>query len=562
MKNLNYDVLMQINSDIYKNLEKYIRAKKIKEELFNKIPLQYPPFLLDEESTAFNMWLMCDYKDEKGKTVIDKYLYDNFLISSIEKEVLIAKKKSYPSLYEILEIKNEIIVAKNAFTADIVEILEPSAKRILKEGDNFLARVDNVLSYNIFSGEITYAPKSVVPYFIKEVLYDFNYELSKDFSLSFSNYVKTNCLRFYDMFYMNAYEHFNASKEDALSIYEDIEEFQSYTVSKRDSNISEKYISKLFEIYDYYLKPEELSLRDINKVDLIKLFRDAIYDGFIVSSESFLLYLDALTEYVIFKSNQTIDFTHSLQQIRKIRENRFEFINEIHTEDSYFYKDNYLVSKLSELDTTINDDFIKDFDVYLIYLISNPLTLTDKKQNVRKADKLILMDYMFGLYEIGDYFKSSIDVLDIFRTLGLSLAVLEIKDNKLTASDIVEDYLILTQEEKMQIMLSEIFKIDFIRTCFSIDIKKAEYLKDLSIKILTKIMRYPMSLEDLYEEFKFEKQVSSFLYILNLIGLIEINDRKKLLLTPIGKVCLPFINQWDKRKMDNILIFTPKKSDN
>jgi len=52
------------------------------------------------------------------------------------------------------------------------------------------------------------------------------------------------------------------------------------------------------------------------------------------------------------------------------------------------------------------------------------------------------------------------------------------------------------------------------------------------------------------------------LYILNLIGLIEINDRKKLLLTPIGKVCLPFINQWDKRKMDNILIFTPKKSDN
>lgn len=562
MKNLNYDVLMQINSDIYKNLEKYIRAKKIKEELFNKIPLQYPPFLLDEESTAFNMWLMCDYKDEKGKTVIDKYLYDNFLISSIEKEVLIAKKKSYPSLYEILEIKNEIIVAKNAFTADIVEILEPSAKRILKEGDNFLARVDNVLSYNIFSGEITYAPKSVVPYFIKEVLYDFNYELSKDFSLSFSNYVKTNCLRFYDMFYMNAYEHFNASKEDALSIYEDIEEFQSYIVSKRDSNISEKYISKLFEIYDYYLKPEELSLRDINKVDLIKLFRDAIYDGFIVSSESFLLYLDALTEYVIFKSNQTIDFTHSLQQIRKIRENRFEFINEIHTEDSYFYKDNYLVSKLSELDTTINDDFIKDFDVYLIYLISNPLTLTDKKQNVRKADKLILMDYMFGLYEIGDYFKSSIDVLDIFRTLGLSLAVLEIKDNKLTASDIVEDYLILTQEEKMQIMLSEIFKIDFIRTCFSIDIKKAEYLKDLSIKILTKIMRYPMSLEDLYEEFKFEKQVSSFLYILNLIGLIEINDRKKLLLTPIGKVCLPFINQWDKRKMDNILIFTPKKSDN
>lgn len=562
MKNLNYDVLMQINSDIYKNLEKYIRAKKIKEELYNKIPLQYPSFLLDEESTAFNMWLMCDYKDEKGKTVIDKYLYDNFLISSIEKEVLIAKKKSYPSLYEILEIKNEIIVAKNAFTADIVEILEPSANRILKEGDNFLARVDNVLSYNIFSGEITYAPKSVVPYFIKEVLYDFNYELSKDFSLSFSNYVKTNCLRFYDMFYMNAYEHFNASKEDALSIYEDIEEFQSYTVSKRDSNISEKYISKLFEIYDYYLKPEELSLRDINKVDLIKLFRDAIYDGFIVSSESFLLYLDALTEYVIFKSNQTIDFTHSLQQIRKIRENRFEFINEIHTEDSYFYKDNYLVSKLSELDTTINDDFIKDFDVYLIYLISNPLTLTDKKQNVRKADKLILIDYMFGLYEIGDYFKSSIDVLDIFRTLGLSLAVLEIKDNKLTASDIVEDYLILTQEEKMQIMLSEIFKIDFIRTCFSIDIKKAEYLKDLSIKILTKIMRYPMSLEELYEEFKFEKQVSSFLYIINLIGLIEINDRKKLLLTPIGKVCLPFINQWDKRKMDNILIFTPKKSDN
>ncbi len=562
MKNLNYDVLMQINSDIYKNLEKYIRAKKIKEELFNKIPLQYPPFLLDEESTAFNMWLMCDYKDEKGKTVIDKYLYDNFLISSIEKEVLIAKKKSYPSLYEILEIKNEIIVAKNAFTADIVEILEPSAKRILKEGDNFLARVDNVLSYNIFSGEITYAPKSVVPYFIKEVLYDFNYELSKDFSLSFSNYVKTNCLRFYDMFYMNAYEHFNASKEDALSIYEDIEEFQSYIVSKRDSNISEKYISKLFEIYDYYLKPEELSLRDINKVDLIKLFRDAIYDGFIVSSESFLLYLDALTEYVIFKSNQTIDFTLSLQQIRKIRENRFEFINEIHTEDSYFYKDNYLVSKLSELDTTINDDFIKDFDVYLIYLISNPLTLTDKKQNVRKADKLILMDYMFGLYEINDYFKSSIDVLDIFKTLGLSLAVLEIKDNKLTASDIVEDYLILTQEEKMQIMLSEIFKIDFIRTCFSIDIKKAEYLKDLSIKILTKIMRYPMSLEELYEEFKFEKQVSSFLYIINLIALIEINDRKKLLLTPIGKVCLPFINQWDKRKMDNILIFTPKKSDN
>jgi hypothetical protein len=73
----------------------------------------------------------------------------------------------------------------------------------------------------------------VVPYFIKEVLYDFNYELSKDFSLSFSDYVKNNCFRFYDMFYMNAYEHFNSSNEEALFIYEDIEEFQSYIEAKK-----------------------------------------------------------------------------------------------------------------------------------------------------------------------------------------------------------------------------------------------------------------------------------------------------------------------------------------
>jgi hypothetical protein len=140
----------------------------------------------------------------------------------------------------------------------------------------------------------------------------------------------------------------------------------------------------LFEIYEYYLKPEDLSLRDLNKVDLIKLFKDAIYEGFIVSSESFLLYLNVLTEYVMFKSSQTKDFSNSLKQIKIIRENRFDFIKDIHVEDSYFYKDNYLISKLSKLDLTISDDFIKDFDVYLIYLISNPLTLTDKKQKIKK----------------------------------------------------------------------------------------------------------------------------------------------------------------------------------
>jgi hypothetical protein len=78
MKNLNYDVLVQINSDIYHNLEKYISVKKIRDELYKKVALMYPLSLLDEESTAFNMWLICDYKDEEGKTVIDKYIVDNF----------------------------------------------------------------------------------------------------------------------------------------------------------------------------------------------------------------------------------------------------------------------------------------------------------------------------------------------------------------------------------------------------------------------------------------------------------------------------------------------------
>jgi len=561
MKNLNYDVLMQINNDIYQNLEKYISIKKIRDELYNKVMLIYPLSLLDEGSTAFNLWLICDYKDEEGKTVIDKYLEDNFLINSIEKEILTAKKMSYPSLYEILEIKNEIIIANNVFTAEVIEILEPSGKQILKTGDYFLARIDNVLKRNLFSGEIIYAPKSVVPYFIKEVLYDFNYELSKDFSLSFSDYVKNNYFRFYDMFYMNAYEHFNPSKEDALSIYEDIEEFQNYIKLKRDPSISEKYINKLFEIYEYYLDPEDLSLRDLNKVDLIGFFKDAINEGFIISSESFSLYLEVLTEYIMFKSTQTKDFSNSLKQIKMIRENRFDFIKEIPIEDSYFCKDTYLISKLSKLDLTISDDFIKDFDVFLIYLISNPLSLTEKKKKIKKADKLVLLDSMFGSYEISDDLKLNFDVLDVFKVLGLSLEVLEIKNNQLVPSNIVEDYLILTEEEKIQVILSEIFKIDFIRTLFPIDLKKAEYLKDLFIKILNNLVRYPLPLEELIHQFTlYDKELSAFLYILHLIGLIKFDGKNKLILTSIGKVCLPFINQWDRRKMDNILIFTPKKS--
>ena len=115
----------------------------------------------------------------------------------------------------------------------------------------------------------------------------------------------------------------------------------------------------------------------------------------------------------------------------------------------------------------------------------------------------------------------------------------------------------------MQVILSEIFKIDFIRNLFPVDIKKAEYLKDLFIKILNEFVRSPVSLVDLSDQYALsDKELSTFLYILHLIGLIEFNEKKKLIITPIGKVCLPFINQWDKRKMDNILIFTPKKSDN
>jgi hypothetical protein len=80
---------------------------------------------------------------------------------------------------------------------------------------------------------------------------------------------------------------------------------------------------------------------------------------------------------------------------------------------------------------------------------------------------------MFGLYEISDFSKLNLDILDIFKILGLSLEILEIKENQLVPSDIVEDYLILTQEEKMQVILSEIFKIDFIRNLFPVDIKKS-----------------------------------------------------------------------------------------
>ncbi|MDG2830066.1 hypothetical protein P7M08_24225, partial [Vibrio parahaemolyticus] len=254
-----------------------------------------------------------------------------------------------------------------------------------------------------------------------------------------------NCFKFYDLFYINVYEHFDPSEEDISSIYDDIEEFQNYLYYKKDPLLTDKYINKLLELYDYYLSPEDLSLRDLNRIDLNELFLNTIYDGFISSSETFSLYLDVLTEYILFKENQTNDFHDSLEQIKQIRENRFDFIREINKGESHFYKDKYLVSKLNEFDLTFNDDFIKDFDVFLIYLISNNLSLTDKKQKIKKSDKMILIENLFKTYEFNDLYSST-DIIDIFKALGLSLNIIEINDNKLIPSNIVEDYLILSNE--------------------------------------------------------------------------------------------------------------------
>ncbi|MDG2830267.1 hypothetical protein P7M08_25290, partial [Vibrio parahaemolyticus] len=160
---------MQINSDIYYDLDKYIDKKNIRKVLFNKVSIEYPVITLDKENTIFNLWLICDYKNEKGETLIDEYLNERRIINNLEREILIQKKKSYPSLYEILNIVNDKIVAKNLFTTETIEILEPSAKRILKQGDCFIARIENILGHNIFSGQLIYTPKSVIPYFIKEV---------------------------------------------------------------------------------------------------------------------------------------------------------------------------------------------------------------------------------------------------------------------------------------------------------------------------------------------------------------------------------------------------------
>ncbi|MBC7087471.1 MAG: hypothetical protein H5T96_03155 [Tissierellales bacterium] len=557
MKELNYDFLMQINSDIYYDLDKYIDKKNIRKVLFNKVSIEYPVITLDKENTIFNLWLICDYKNEKGETLIDEYLNERRIINNLEREILIQKKKSYPSLYEILNIVNDKIVAKNLFTTETIEILEPSAKRILKQGDCFIARIENILGHNIFSGQLIYTPKSVIPYFIKEVFYDYNYELSKDFSLSFQDYVKDNCFKFYDLFYINVYEHFDPSEEDISSIYDDIEEFQNYLYYKKDPLLTDKYINKLLELYDYYLSPEDLSLRDLNRIDLNELFLNTIYDGFISSSETFSLYLDVLTEYILFKENQTNDFHDSLEQIKQIRENRFDFIREINKGESHFYKDKYLVSKLNEFDLTFNDDFIKDFDVFLIYLISNNLSLTDKKQKIKKSDKMILIENLFKTYEFNDLYSSA-DIIDIFKALGLSLNIIEINDNKLIPSNIVEDYLILSNEEKMQVLLSEIFKIDFISSILNIDIKNAEKSKELLLKLMAKLMRNPMPLKLIIDEIAvLKKELSTLIYILYTIGLVDLKNNN-LTLTRLGKICFPFINQWSRRKMDNILIFTLK----
>ena len=555
MSSINTKEVKQLEFDVTKKLFTYIYANIDLNKVIEELDKDYSYFYDADNNIAFNIWLSLDYIYKDEKTFTEIFLEDKVDSLSIEeKKILGERKDSYLSLFKIVKFDGKHTLIKDLLTQEDFYLLEPELPNIIKEGAYVFSRIGKSFDNYNFIGDINYLPSSCKYNFIKGVLKDFNITRKFQEKLTMKEYLKRFGLNLYKIYDRVLFDSLDIKETLDLFRIDDLEElgeFEDYLSLIMDEEEMEIHLSNLSDLVPFYFASEYASLNNLLDIDIDDIILASIDNAIIVSRKDLMTFIDTLKLYFGFLSNKSNDYYDLFNQIDEISKSPFKYIRHVNSYDTDFSIDRNFTYYVESFLNEKAENMINDFDMFLLFLESDDITLTPKKKLIPKKI----------LSEIEGDFKNKTSPLpssltqrdflsiDLYYKVSLDLDLLKIKDDKLIFDERAMNCYMLDISEKYALVF-EYFLNSIIK-----DGHRDFLLKTLNNMDSSKNHPYDLFLlED-------EDLLSQYGYYLNLLGLLNYNPsiNERLSITSLGKVISKFLSYNDYLDKDNLIDLFEKK---
>ena len=556
---MDHDTLQELENLATEKLIDHINKDGRASILFQESLEEYEFLDMEGSHIPFNLWLCCDYRDTSGKGFVHRLIESDKSLSSKEKDILVGKADSYVTILEITDFNEPYAIAFDVLNHVEYKLLEPKVSVILKKGDYLLARVGEVLSAVRMLGEVSFIPKSVLPYLLREVIRNYN-DLDRPRS-DMRSFLKNNSLFLYETYYQTVYENYEPEEGDLLPIYDEMDEFEEYLSMKSSSEGIERHLSNLIELYEYQLADDGTSLKDLNKVDLQQMLVDMINEKFITTPLMLNSYFSTLREYLGFLAKNDKSYRKPLSDLQSLSQERFRYVKEILHQNRLSQGDPLLSIRLREVEYKPTNTYLNDFDRFLLYIYETPVELTETRGTIKRKDINKLTRFFEGDYPM--FFSrrgtTGMAILNFFTKMGIGLKLLKIKDGMLLVTSRTDEYLSLSREDKLTMHLKCFWKSGFIREALGTSLSDARRIKKAYLKITLPVTSSLSSLLDLSETD--EDTAAHFVRLLDFMGIIHQSGwGEDFVQTPIGRLARVHFQEWDKPKRDKVIHMKQYKS--
>lgn len=548
----NFKDIMKLEINVTNKLLQYMHSKIDIIKILDQLDLDHT-FIQDERNNlAFNIWLGVDYIGKDGKTFLEKFLSDKSNhLSEIEREILIEKGKSHVSLFEIVSFENGNVLLKDILNNIDHKVLEPNINDVIEIGEFLFTRIGQVLDHKIFMGDINYVPSTVKDLFLEELLVNYNMVIKDENHMTMKGYLKKYSLDLYKMYNESLISAIDNDGDINSHLFDELDEFEVYLLSKHKGLTVNKHLSNLTNIFEYALADNDMTLYDIDQLNLHKFFNDAIDESFINSHDEFNSYISTLKYYLKYLSMVDSYYKDSYSDILEISKNRFQYMKRFDL-DNTLNIDKYITSIAG---FGLNDktlDLLLDYDKFILYISDKDLELTAANKHIKRKDLIQLNDLFEIYFPIDSKTPNQKDfpLINLFFYTSLSIGAIEIEGNNLILTNKGLSLLRLSDEEKYSLLLQYLFSKDFIKNTlpglsdYSLDIKWEGFMKNISELNLND--KYP--LEIYLKEFEV---LYNYHYHFEHFGLLRTRFRSEnsVTITSLGKKVFNYLIE--KRSLDN-----------
>lgn len=495
MKKINNKEIQDIEINITKELLAYINDNIDIDEILHQLDF-ISPFIQDESSRlAFNVWLSMDYTNNDGKTFIENFLEaKSSSLTSVEKQILKEKSNSHVSLFQVLQYEDEYMHLLDVLSNREYKLLEPHLNNVIHEGEFLFTRVGKLLGDYTFIGDLNYLPSSIKPMFLGDILRDFNNIRKDNPQLTIEKYLKRYSLNIYKIYREVILDIVELDEDIHSYLFDELEEFEGYLLSKNKSDNVQYHLPNLVNLFEYYLSEEDMTLYDLDQLDLQDLFHDAIEDNFINSQEELNSYIKTLKDYLSFLNNKDDNYRDAYLEMLDISENRFYYMNLLNSSDS-LQIDQGLVNRIN---SNLNDDaltMIMDYEKFLLFMGEDPVELTAKNRHIKRKNLLEINDLLEfkNSVEISSPNQKNFPLIHFFYYASLNLALVEIMGNNLMLTSKGVGFLRLKDKEKYSILFKYLWSEDFVKEVLLKD--DLNYWQEKKIKFINVFSKFKINNE-------------------------------------------------------------------